>query len=57
MLLNAFLAIPLAKPVAATPMLLLGGLLPHMSVRGSRFFSAPPSGPQRCGGLNRFPAI
>ncbi|MET0018282.1 hypothetical protein [Oscillibacter sp.] len=55
--MNAFLAIPLAKPVAATPMLLLGGLLPHMSVRGSRFFSAPPSGPQRCGGLNRFPAI
>ena len=29
MLLNAFLATPLAKPVAATPMLLLGGLLPH----------------------------
>ena len=32
MLLTAFLAIPLTKPVAATPMLLLSGLLPCVSV-------------------------
>jgi len=56
MLLNAFLATPLAKPVAATPMLLLGGLLPHVSVKQPSFLRSAVGSP-RCGGLDRFPVI